>query len=164
MEFEHIVATMNCCGCEFLLIGGFNFSLRHRPYTTLDVDFWIKDTKENRDCCELALVALDAEWGATEDEWGHVKRIPAGWLAAQHVFSLLTPHGPVDIFRSVAGLGTWEESAARAYDGNCKDGTAYRGLSDEDMLRSQLALSEGERKFDRIRVLENALRQSEQQS
>jgi hypothetical protein len=146
------------------LIGGYNFSLRHQPYSTLDVDVWIRDTPENRRRCEAALVAIDAEWGATDATWGPVKNLPTGWLDAQHVYSLLTRHGPLDVFRSVAGLDDWDESNLLAVDELLKDGTKYRGISDADMLRSQLALSDAERKLDRIRTLQDAIRRASKQS
>jgi hypothetical protein len=158
MDFERILATMNESGCQYLLIGGYNFGLRHQPYTTLDVDIWINDTPENRRRCEAGLAALNAEWGATDETWGPVKNLAAGWLDAQHIYSLLTPYGSVDVFRSVPGLDNWKASAERAIDEQLKDGTRYQGISDADMLHCQLALPENERKLDRIRTLQNALR------
>jgi hypothetical protein len=163
MGFDAILAALNQSGCQFLLIGGYNFSLRHAPYSTLDVDVWIRDDRENRRRCEAALLALDAEWGATDAIWGPVKNLPPGWLDAQHVYSMLTRHGPLDVFRSVAGLGEWDDCNSRAVDERLKDGTKYRGISDADMLRSQLALSERERKLDRIRTLQEAIQRTSKQ-
>jgi hypothetical protein len=158
MDFAHILATMNAHDCQYLLIGGYNFSLRHHPYTTLDIDLWIQDSLDNRRRCEAALITLNAEWGENDANWRPVKQLPADWLDKQHVFSLLCPHGLVDIFRSVKGLDSWEECYRRSFEGQLKDGTRYRGLSDSDMLLCQLALEEHERKLDRIRALQNALK------
>jgi hypothetical protein len=157
VNVDEILMTMNRLGCRFLLIGGMNFMLRHEPILTYDVDLWIEDREDNRCCCELALLELGAEWGATEDVWGPVSGLESGWLDRQHVFSLITPHGAIDIFRSVFGLDDWQACWQRATSETTASGVEYRGLSDEDMLQCQLALSEGEQKQDRIRALRDAI-------
>ena len=48
MNIDEILATMNRHGCQFLLIGGMNFMLRHQPILTYDVDLWVEDSDENR--------------------------------------------------------------------------------------------------------------------
>ncbi len=157
MSIDEILGTLNRHGCRFLLIGGMNFMLRHQPILTYDIDVWIEDSPENRRRCELALCELNAEWGATDEEWGPVSQIAARWLDRQHVYSLITPFGALDIFRSVAGLDHWETCSQRATAETTSSGTAYLGLSDEDMLQCQLALPEGEQKYDRIRALRDAI-------
>jgi hypothetical protein len=117
-----------------LLIGGMNFLLRHQPVLTFDIDFWIEDTSENALRCERALAELGAEWGATDQDWRPVALRPTGWLSAQMVFCLTSPHGPIDIFRAVRGLGDWQAAAARALRAHTAAGVPYLGLSDEDML------------------------------
>jgi hypothetical protein len=159
MNVDEIIDAMNREGCQFLLIGGMNFMLRHQPILTYDVDLWIEDSEENRRRCERALSALGAEWGQTDDTWGPVTKLRAGWLDPQHVFCLTTPHGAVDIFRSVAGLADWQTCRSRAASESTSGGTAYFGLSDEDMLKCQLALTEPERKVERVRALEIAIQQ-----
>jgi hypothetical protein len=59
----------------------------------------------------------------------------------------------------VAGLDDWQECRLRAVHEATSSGIKYFGLSDEDMLRCQLALAEPERKADRIRVLQIAIQQ-----
>jgi hypothetical protein len=157
MNVDVILETLDRQGVAFLLIGGMNFLLRHQPVLTFDVDVWIEDTADNRRRCEAALAELNAEWGPSDAEWGPVARRPAGWLAAQTVFCLTSPHGSIDIFRAVRGLGDWKTASARACDERTAGGVPYRGLSDEDMLVCQLALDESERRPDRIRVLREAL-------
>ena len=157
MGIDEILGTMNRHGCRFLLIGGMNFMLRHQPILTYDVDLWIEDSPENRRRCELALCDLQAEWGTTDEDWGPVSRIAADWLGRQHVYSLISPFGALDIFRSVAGLDPWNSCWHRAVAESTSSGTAYHGLSDEDMLQCQLALSEGEQKYERIRALRDAI-------
>ena len=102
MNIDHILRTFADCGVEYLLIGGMNFLLRHEPVLTYDIDFWIRDTAENRDRCDTALRALDAAWGATEEDWRSVAAQP-GWLVRQGVFCLTSPSGAIDIFRTVTG-------------------------------------------------------------
>lgn len=158
MNVDHIFDTMNRHSVEYLLIGGFNFLLRHEPVLTFDVDFWIHDTPENRARCEQALAALEASWGADESSWGPVAALPKGWLERQTVFCLVTPHGAVDIFRTVRGLADWTASRARAVSGSTAAGTAYVGLSDEDMLETQEALDKQDRNLGRIGTLRRKLR------
>lgn len=150
MSIDEILGTMNRHGCRFLLIGGMNFMLRHRPILTYDADLWIEDSLENRRRCEAALMELKAEWGASDEEWGPVVQLPPGWLNRQHVYSLITSFGALDIFRSVVGLEDWETCRLRATAERTSSGTEYLGLSDEDMLQCQLALSEGEQKQARL--------------
>jgi hypothetical protein len=81
MNADQILTTMNQFGVAYLLIGGMNFLLRHEPsLLTYDVDLWIENTPENRKRCESALAALDAEWGATDADWGPVAQRQSGWL------------------------------------------------------------------------------------
>jgi hypothetical protein len=154
MNIDHIFETLNRYLVSYLLIGGMNFALRHKPILTFDVDLWIDDSKENRSACELALSDLQAEWGRTDDDWQQVSTFPAGWLERQHVFCLNSPSGPIDIFRSVEGLGSWQDSEAMATTESTISGVPYRGLSDLDMLRCQYALPESIRKIERVAILE----------
>ncbi len=154
---DSILATLNACSVDYLLIGGVNFMLRHQPVLTFDVDIWIDDTPENRARCVEALARLDAEWGLSEEEWGPIRTRQGDWLARQSMFSLTTREGPLDVFRSVKGLPSWTTCAARARAETTTMGTPYRGLSDADMLACQLALDESERKLDRVRRLTHVL-------
>jgi hypothetical protein len=156
MNVDHILRTIADCGVEYLLIGGMNFLLRHEPVLTYDIDFWIHDTAENLDRCAAALQQLDAAWGTTEADWRPVAAQP-GWLARQEVFCLTSPSGAIDIFRSVKGLCSWTECAARAEAGRTAGGVPYRGLCDEDMLACQLALAPGERRQTRVEALRRAI-------
>jgi hypothetical protein len=124
---------------------------------TYDVDLWIEDTPENRARCEKALCELEAEWGSSEKDWGPVGTKQAGWLTSQAMFCLTSPHGAIDVFRFVKGLGSWASARARACAGKTAAGTAFVGLSDEDMLACQLALPEGQRNETRIRALRQSL-------
>src|SRR5688572_7621375 len=103
MDTDKILATMNDCGVAYLLIGGVNFMLRHQPVLTFDVDLWIEDSGDNRLRCELALSALDAEWGETDATWERVGRKSRGWLSGQSVYCLHSPVGAIDIFCQVHG-------------------------------------------------------------
>ena len=161
MNVDLILETLNRHQVAYLLIGGMNFLLRHAPILTYDVDVWIEDTPENRRRCEQALGELQAEWGASDDDWGPVADKPAGWLGSQPLFCLTSPHGPIDVFRSVKGLGPWAASRAKARTSETGRGVAFVGLSDADMLKSQMALPEAERNQDRIRALKKALTQAE---
>jgi hypothetical protein len=159
MNVDHILSVMNRHEVRYLLIGGMNFLLRHKPVMTYDVDFWIEDTEPNRRVCEIALAELKAEWGATEEEWAAVSLMSPGWLNRQAVYCLGSPSGAIDIFRTVRGLPDWSDSYKTSIEGQTADGTAYRGLSDADMLKCQLCLEPESRKMDRIRDLQKALGQ-----
>ena len=157
MNVDHILDTMNRTGVAYLLFGGMNFLLRHAPVLTFDIDLWIEDGEENRRRCERALGELAAEWGVADDDWGPVTQKGPGWLDRQGVFCLNSPHGAIDIFRSVKGLDDWNTSRSQAREESTAAGTRYLGLSDTDMLRCQYALDEPQQKRQRIRVLEAAI-------
>lgn len=159
MDVDNILATMNDCQVEYLLIGGMNFLLRHEPVLTFDVDLWIDDRAANLRRCERALGTLEAEWGESDSDWRKVAERGPGWLDCQPVFCLNSPSGAIDIFRAVTGLPDWSATRARASRDTTASGTAYWGLSDEDMLRSQLALEVSYRKPQRIATLERVLRE-----
>ena len=161
MNVDAILAAMNEREVRYLLIGGMNFMLRHRPLLTFDVDFWIEDSRENRNRCEQALDDLDAEWGSTEENWAPVGRLPEDWLSNQSVYCLNSPHGAIDIMRSVKGLGDWQKSWEKGIEEATQAGTPYRGLSDRDMLLCQLALEEQYRKSERVRILQEFLSSGE---
>lgn len=160
LNADHILETLNHCSVDYILIGGMNFLLRHKPVLTFDVDIWIDDTDANRQRCAEALVALEAEWGPSEDTWAPVTKLEADWLMRQVLFSLTTSAGPLDVFRRVAGLSSWQECRQRAEICKTAAGTQYCSLSDADMLACQFALRESDRKLDRIRHLENVQRKS----
>jgi len=157
MNVDHILETLNARRVDYLLIGGVSFLLRHAPVLTYDVDLWIEDTPENLRRCETALGQLEAEWGTSENDWGPVAEKTSGWLGRQGVFCLTSPYGAIDVFRSVKGLGTWAASRAEAVEGKTGGGTAFVALSDEDMLRCQLALPKAEQNRQRILELRKVL-------
>lgn len=157
MNAERVIEVFQHRRVRFLLIGGVNYLLRHRPVLTYDVDLWIEDSPENRALCEQALADLGAEWGRDDADWAPVKQRMAGWLDGQLVFCLASAAGAVDVFRSVRGLGCWAEAFARSVEVRTASGIACRGLCDEDMLACQMALDESEQKLDRIRDLRRAL-------
>ncbi len=159
MDVDTILRGMNDRGVQSLLIGGMNFLLRHEPVLTFDVDLWIEDSIENRIRTEQALADLHAEWGADDSDWRPAAARAQGWLDAQTIFCLTSPAGAIDIFRAVAGLGTWQESRQRGLSCKTAAGTAYVALSDEDMLRSQMALPADEQKIERVRFLRRLLQE-----
>ena len=156
MQVDLIVQTMVKHGVEFLLIGGMNFMLRHEPELTFDIDFWIDDTPENRAACEKALGALGAEWGPTESEWGPVAP-KVGWLSTQGVFCVTSPYGSIDIFRSVTGLGSWQESKRNAVPITTVGGASCWGINDKDLLACQTGLPTHLRKVKRVEYLKRQL-------
>jgi len=157
MDIDHILSVCNRNDVRYLLIGGVNFLLRHKPVLTFDVDLWIEDDEANRRRCEKALIELGAAWGRTESDWGPVATRPAGWLTEQAVYCLASPHGAIDIFRFVQGLTSWSAAFATSVSGQTAAGTVYRGLSDQDMLTCQLSLPPEVRKHDRVRDLREAV-------
>lgn len=157
MNVDRILETFSAHQVAYLLIGGVNFLLRHAPVMTYDVDLWVEDSPENARRCEQALAALGAEWGASVETWQPVAERSPGWLDQQSVFCLTSHLGAIDIFRSVRGLPDWQTCRQRAIACRTAGGVDYLGLSDEDMLRCQLALPEEERKQERIRALRKAL-------
>ena len=95
MNVDCILQTCNVCGLRYLLIGGMNYLLRHKPVLTFDVDLWVDPAADNLTRCEKALAELEAEWGRTETDWGKVSEKPAGWLKGQGVFCLSSPQGSI---------------------------------------------------------------------
>ena len=105
--------------------------------------------------------------------WRSLARIPAGavvliafglsaWLATQGMYCLTTPAAPLDVFRSVPGLGSWQVSRSRGVQGVTAVGTPFFGICDSDMLECQLALTPGLRKLDRIRYLRTIIESSDE--
>lgn len=160
MNVDEILATFNRYQVRYLLIGGMNFLLRHAPVLTYDVDLWIEDTVENLNRCEAALAEINAEWGASDEDWTAVSAKPSGWLSQQPLYCLTSPLGAIDVFRSVAGLDDWEACFQNAAQEYTAQSVPYWGLSDSDMLRCQYALAEPYRKAERIGALEDALKKS----
>ncbi len=140
---------------DAILIGGVNFLLQHQPVLTFDVDFWIRDTEANLAATADALRELQAQWGRTEAEWSP---IPLGhdWLKTQGVYCLTTEHGPVDIFRTVTGLASYEACLERS-GRRMLEQVPYRSLADADMLACQMALSETQRRLDRVAYFQKLL-------
>lgn len=161
MNIDAILETFNRQQVNYILIGGVNFLLRHEPVLTFDIDLWVEDSGENLERCEKALGLLDAEWGAAEDAWLAVRGRKSGWMASQAVFCLTSPHGAIDVFRTVRGLESWSECRCRAVEGRTLSGVAYVGLNDRDMLACQQALPEHEQRQDRIRILRNYLEEGD---
>ena len=157
---DRILSTLNRHRVDYLVIGGFNFLLRHTPVLTYDVDVWIEDSPDNRHRCEAALAELQAEWGISDEDWGPVAAKRAGWLDGRSVFCLTSPNGAIDVFRFVQGMDDWAACRARAAAGQTASGVAFWGLSDADMLRCQLALPEGQRNQARISFLKDVLRKA----
>ncbi len=157
MDIDRILEALNRHGVAYLLIGGVNFLLLHAPITTFDLDLWVENVPENLARCQKALAELEAGWGPSESQWRPVAELGPGWLGSQGVFCLTSPHGSIDVFRSVHGLPDWTTCRARAAAGQTAGGAPYLGLADEDMLQCQLALPPGEQKPDRIRILKQSL-------
>ncbi|MGI8980182.1 MAG: hypothetical protein ACR2FY_13235 [Pirellulaceae bacterium] len=162
MNIDAVLSKLNERQVAYLLIGGVNFMLRHQPITTGDIDVWIEDSDENRRRCEQAAAELDAQWGRTDNDWGPVASLPSGWLTRQGMFCLFSPLAPLDVFRSVPGLASWQDCHRRAVRGTTPAGTPFLGISDHDMLECQLALNPGLQKQDRIRYLRNIVESSDE--
>lgn len=142
---------------QFLLIDGMNFFLAHQPLSTQDIDVLIEDSEGNRRRCELALIAMDAEWGKDDPDWGFVRNKSEGWLNQQSVYCLLTKFGPLDIFRSVKGFDSFQAARARASVKLLDDQLKVPLLSAMDLLECQLVLPEESRRLDRVAYLKKLL-------
>lgn len=157
MKVDLILSTFGGHRADYVLIGGMNFFLVHAPVTTFDVDLWINDVPENHERVHLALSELAAEVSLSPkgDDWRLVGEFrDASWLRRSAVFCLNSPHGAIDVFRQVAGL----EDGFAALAPQCPlrrtpTGVEFRSLSDELMVRCQMALPEPLRKMDRLRTL-----------
>ena len=161
MDPDRVFRTLADHQVDYLLIGGMNFFLRHRPVSTFDIDIWILDQPANRRRCERALADVGAEWGPDDASWAPVAGRPPGWLDQQMVFCLLTDAGPVDVFRCVEGLGDWETSAAAAVEIRRPGGVNCPALSDRDLIRCQEALPEALRRGERLNYLRGLLNDRE---
>ena len=159
LDYERVFRVMNDCNVEFLLIGGLNYYLLHRPISTQDIDLFINDNFENRSRCELALAELGAQWGRNDDDWGPVDRKTPGWLNTQGVYCLLTIAGPVDVFRSLAGVESFERALADSKEVIVGTDTAVRLIGPMDLLACQMAIPEHARRHDRIIHLREVLGQ-----
>jgi hypothetical protein len=152
-DYQAVFHVLNEHAVSYLLIGGLNYFLRHRPVSTQDIDVFVDSSRDNLTRCETALAALGAQWGRVDAEWTLTSEKPAGWLSGQSVFCLLTPHAPLDIFFSVPGITSFAAAAANAVTIVTNDGTKVQCISTEDLLACQLALPENLRRLDRVRHL-----------
>lgn len=145
---------------SYLLIGGLNFAMNHRPdYLTYDIDLFVEDVPENLAKLNQTLKYLEATWGPNDASWGPIPDDQGRWLCGQACFCLLTSAGPVDIFRCVQGLeGRYQECYNASLERRTAEGVVYRSLSDRHMLDCQMALNENDRKLDRVRHLRNILK------
>lgn len=157
MNIDRILSVMNRHRVAYMLIGGMNFFLRHKPNATFDIDLWIEHSEANRLACEAALNELNASWGPTDETWQKVDRYPPGWLGRQSVYSMICDGGALDIFLRLDGIPEWPEAFARADHRTTPGGVPYPGLSDEDMLACQLVLDEADQKRDRIAYLQSMM-------
>jgi hypothetical protein len=156
-DYRRVFSAMNTNRVSYLLVGGLNYFLRHKPVTTQDIDLFIDDTPQNRQHCEDALIELDAEWGRRDEDWGDVSAKPKGWLSGQSVFCLLTQFGPVDIFLSIPGIPCFSEALQRSELFEIDPSSQVRLISTEDLLACQLAIPEVYRKRERIAHLQGII-------
>lgn len=75
LDYERVFRVMNQCSVEFLLIGGLNYYLLHRPISTQDIDLFINDDVENRRRCELACQMAIPETARRQDRVKHLREI-----------------------------------------------------------------------------------------
>ena len=156
-DYRRVFFAMNRHAVSFLLIGGLNYFLAHKPVTTQDIDLLIDDTSNNRSACENAMIDLAAEWGKRDDEWGPVVAKPKGWLWGQSVFCLLTQCGPVDIFLSLPGISGYSDAMNRSVSFDLGADMQIQLISAYDLLACQMALPEIYRKQERIHFLRGVL-------
>ena len=157
MNVDLILSTFNESGADYILIGGMNFFLVHEPVSTLDVDLWVADGETNLRAVHAALGKLSAEvcFDSKGERWQPVSQLADWtWLRRAPLFCLNSPHGAIDVFRFVRGM----ESGYGASRDSCPvrrtpTDIPFRSLSDALMIQCQLALSEAERKQDRLRAL-----------
>lgn len=152
MDTDRILASLNSAEVDYILIGGMNFLLRHKPELTFDIDVWVRDDAPNLARLNTALLELKAAWGPDDQTWEPVPAYPA-WLRRQSVFCLTTAAGALDVFRHVAGLGDFETSKNEASLLKTAAGVPFLSLSDADMIRCQEALPEAVRKTSRLHYL-----------
>lgn len=157
MNVDLILSTFNERGADYILIGGMNFLLHHEPVTTFDVDRWGADTDMNLAAVHAALGALQAEvsFSPKGDDWRPVSSLGLPvWLRRAPLFCRVSPHGAIAVFRTVKGLEVgYEACRPQCPRRQTPTGVPYRSLSDELMIRCQLALPEAEQKKDRLRKL-----------
>jgi hypothetical protein len=160
MNVDAVLKALNDRNVDYILIGGMNFLLRHEPELTFDIDVWVRDTPENLEKVNRALVDLGAEWGTTEKDW---KLVPEDWhwLLRQAVYCVTTRFGALDIFREVLGLaGRYSDCLAASASLRTATGVSFQSLADADMLACQEALPMAERKERRMGVLRDSIRRS----
>lgn len=157
MNADVILQELNQGHTDYILIGGMNFLLRHRPVLTYDIDVWVENTTSNLERLNVALGQLKAEWGPTEETWRGVPT-EASWLQRQSIYCLTTPYGSLDIFREVCGLeGQYDRCKQDAKTIVTGEGVACLGLSDRDMLACQMALPEHLRHQERVAYLQTLI-------
>jgi hypothetical protein len=156
-NYRRVMMEMNRNHVSFLLVGGLNYFLAHKPVSTQDIDLLIENSATNRLACEQALIALGAEWGKRDEDWEPVKEKRSGWLWGQSVFCLLTTSGPVDVFLSLPGIPSYSEAMKRSLLHSIEEDLQINLISAYDLLQCQLAIPESNRKIERMRHLREIL-------
>ncbi len=164
-QIDDILEVLNRYQVRYILIGGVNFLLNHKPLLTFDLDIWVEDNLDNLKLLNSALQEINAEWGKTDDTWGPIS-LTADWLTKQSVFCLLTKFGPLDVFREVRGLeGRFKECFAAANASAKTPGeVSYVSLSDRHMLECQLALDYKDQSKDKIDILNESIKKNSNKS
>ena len=157
MNVDLILSTFNEAGADYILIGGMNFYIVHAPVSTHDVDLWVADGELNLRAVHAALGKLSAEvcFDSKGENWQLVAQLADWtWLRRAPLFCLNSPHGSIDVFRFVRGLEAgYEMLRDLCPQRRTPTDVPFRSLSDALMIQCQLALSEAERKQDRLRTL-----------
>lgn len=119
--------------------------------------YWIEESESNRRRGELALIVMDAECGKGDSEWDLVRDNAVGWLSQQSVYYFLTKFGPLDVFRSVKGVDSFQQARERAIEKVIDGQLKVPLLSAKDLLECQLVLPEESRRLDRVAYLKRFL-------
>jgi len=130
MDIEHILRTLNDHGVDYIVI-----AVLGEPHKPRGIGIWIEDTEANRIEVNFALQELGCQNDTGENAW---KTTPASpeWLLQDNQHRLNCPHGILEIFRAVKGLGSYESFKPNASIRSMQDGELYYSLSMEDVKKA----------------------------
>jgi len=112
MQFKQAIQALSDSGVDFIVIGGVAALLHGSDRFTSDLDIFYSRSKTNLNRLKHALAPFHPR------PLGFPPEFPFVWdeatLRNSSVLTLKTDIGNVDLLAEVAGLGTYEETKARA--------------------------------------------------
>ena len=132
-----LLAVLSEHGVRFVVIGGMAVIAHGHIRATKDVDIVFDTAEENCSRFVGALKELRAEVLAS-DTLPRAGEITASWLGEGDQFVFATEQGMLDALARTS-VGGYDDLAPRAIETSMRDGSTFKGVSYDDLVRSKEA-------------------------